>query len=426
MGSILLSPRVLSGIVGTAASIWACLVTAGCGEEERKPLLTRPQPTCEPPPGKRHTTEFTLGLEATLGLACSPNGMLEIFGCGWNRVGLFGSGVKKPTPHLSPVPLSGNFPKDPVVQTVVGIQHACFLLASGGVYCAGRGGLGQLGNNSTEDSSEPVPVVSCETGQELQDVVRLAAGNDYNLALLPNGTFRAWGSNGNFELGIGVDPGASFCAVAIPEVPQVGDPSLFDAAWRNSVAVTLDGEVWTWGEGGLGEVQLYPRQLPTEFGRVGAVQVATSGLHIGIVYEDGRAMLLGRNDSGELCNGTTESSSLPVEVAGIDGPIDQIALGDGFTLLRSAEKVWGCGKNDRGQLGRLPDENPHPLPELIEGLTGVTGIFARFDSVCAKLAQGCGVCWGANYFGNLCLGYIGFEGAPERAVPSPQPVECNW
>jgi alpha-tubulin suppressor-like RCC1 family protein len=67
----------------------------------------------------------------------------------------------------------------------------------------GYNGEGELGNGTTTDSSTPVAVSG------LSNVVAIAGGVEHSLVLLSNGTVMAWGFNGNGELGNGTTTDSS-------------------------------------------------------------------------------------------------------------------------------------------------------------------------------------------------------------------------
>ncbi|MDT8446893.1 MAG: Ig-like domain-containing protein [bacterium] len=68
-------------------------------------------------------------------------------------------------------------------------SHACALKSDGTVWCWGHNLYGQLGNNSTTNSSVPVQVSGITTA------TKVAAGSTHSCALLSDGTVKCWGSN---------------------------------------------------------------------------------------------------------------------------------------------------------------------------------------------------------------------------------------
>jgi alpha-tubulin suppressor-like RCC1 family protein len=96
--------------------------------------------------------------------------------------------------------------KEPPVAIAAGGDHNVVLLKDGTVMAWGANGSGQLGDGTTEDKHELVPV------QGLSNVVAIAAGEDHSLALLSNGTVMAWGANGEGQLGVGTADGPETCS----------------------------------------------------------------------------------------------------------------------------------------------------------------------------------------------------------------------
>jgi len=129
-----------------------------------------------------------------------------------------------------------------------------------------------------------------------------------------------------------------------------------DAQARVTGPLIQSHVVASWGRNDDGELGDGTTTSRWQFGDVRAgndvVQVAAGYDHALAVRSGGSVWAWGFNGLGELGDGTTTSRSTPVQVAGLTG-ITQVAAGEGFSLaLRSDGTVWGWGFNQNGQLGR--------------------------------------------------------------------------
>jgi alpha-tubulin suppressor-like RCC1 family protein len=160
---------------------------------------------------------------------------------------------------LSPGLISGG---NRFIDLRLGANHVCGVVADGTAYCWGGNQFGQLGTGGVNDSPVPTAVQT-----DLRFTV-LAPGENYTCGLTADGSAYCWGGNADGQLGIGF------------------------------VSVT----------------QLTPVRVVGGF--------AFSGLRAGarhtcgIARESNAAICWGFNSSGQLGDGTTNSSSAPVSVRG--------------------------------------------------------------------------------------------------------------
>jgi hypothetical protein len=151
----------------------------------------------------------------------------------------------------------------------------------------------------------------------LADVVDISCAS-HCLALLRDGTLRAWGLNSSGQLG----PASSAFSVAVDAavpVPGLTDVVAVGTAVQASIAVTRDGRVWSWGgpyyngQGGLGSVA-----APTPIaGLTDAVALSTDDRYVLVLRSDGSVRAWGGNGNGELGDGTTTERLAPVPVNGL-------------------------------------------------------------------------------------------------------------
>jgi alpha-tubulin suppressor-like RCC1 family protein len=77
-----------------------------------------------------------------------------------------------------------------------------------------------------------------------------------------------------------------------------------------------------------------------------------AGLEFSVVVDfDGTVWTWGRNDVGQLGDGTTIPKIVPRRIAGLDGVLEVRAGAAHVLALRNDGTVWAWGANDQGQLG---------------------------------------------------------------------------
>jgi alpha-tubulin suppressor-like RCC1 family protein len=225
----------------------------------------------------------------------------------------------------------------------LGEGHSLALLESGKVMAWGSNNEGQLGNATTEGSDVPVAV------NGLSEVTAIAAGGNFNLALLKNGKVMAWGSGFRGNLGNGTNEKSTVpvpvCAVGTagpcPTGPYLEAVTALAAGGSgHALAVLSSGAVVAWGAGGqLGngttEGSNVPVRVcaggpegpcPTGPYLEGVTAVSASDAHSLALLGNGTAMAWGANFQGELGNATTTRSNVPVAVSGLTN-ISAIAAG---------------------------------------------------------------------------------------------------
>ena len=261
--------------------------------------------------------------------------------------------------------------------------------ANGTVMAWGANDVGQLGDGSTTNSDVPVAVSG------LSGVTAVSAGGEYSvelgefsLALLGNGTIMAWGANEHGQLGDGITT-SSDVPVPVSLSPPPG------------VTVT-------------------------------AVS-AGSGFSLALL-NNGTVMAWGYNPFGELGNGTTTSSDVPVPVslsppAGVT--VTAVSAGYDHSLaLLSNGTVMAWGENSLGELGSATKADSgcycSDVPVVVSGLNGVTAISAGGRHSMALLSNHTVLAWGANYYGELGDGTVtGPETCDGAAYCSDVPVAVS-
>ncbi len=286
----------------------------------------------------------------------------------------------------------------------------------------GGNGFGQLGNHSTVATRVPVAVDATGIlgGRRIVD---LAAGENHTVALCADGTLAAWGQGSAGQLGNGtmVD---SLVPVAVTLTGALAGRTVvaIAAGQLHTLALCADGTVVAWGAGASGQLghnattaSAVPVLVDTSGALSGrtVVSIAAGERHSVALCADGTAVTWGGNAYGQLGNGTTADSAVPVTAltTGATSPLSgrtiaAIAAGASHTLVLCSDgSVAGWGRNHAGQLGdsTMIDRLGPALVNIAGQLAGktVVALAAGGAHSLALCSDDTLVAWGDNSSGQL-------------------------
>lgn len=252
----------------------------------------------------------------------------RVYAWGSNQFGQLGDGTAADS--SVPIAVGGLLAGKSVTDIAAGSNHCLALASDGRVYAWGGNGLGQLGIGSYASQSLPVEVDT--TGVLAgKTVVAIAAGTDNSFAVTADGLAFGWGFNrSNYagetaKLGDGT---AGFFRPAPVAVDMAGAlagkfVTRISAGDNHTLALTSEGRVYAWGEntfGQLGDGTTTSRQSAVAVVVAGAlagktVTAISAGEHHSLAAtSDGWVYAWGKNEYGQLGNGTQTQSLTPVAV----------------------------------------------------------------------------------------------------------------
>jgi alpha-tubulin suppressor-like RCC1 family protein len=293
-----------------------------------------------------------------------------------------------------------------------GGYHSLALLAGGVVEAWGDNSVGQLGDGTTTGSRAPVSVPLTATA------TAVSAGSDHSLALLTGGTVDAWGYNLFGQVGDGstTNSDAPTAVAGVGGSGTLSGVTAIAAGSYHSLALGAGGTVDAWGynpDGELGNGSTTNSDVPVTvegFGGVGSLTgvsaIATGAYDSLALLAGGTVDAWGYNHFGQLGDDSSTSSDVPVPVQGVGGVgvlsgVTAIAAGgsQGLALLSSGT-VDAWGGNDYGQLGNATTTDSS-VPVAVHGLSDVVAIAAGSDASYALKGDGTLWAWGANSSGEL-------------------------
>jgi len=280
---------------------------------------------------------------------------------GYNASGQMGDGTN--TDRHTPVNVSGL--GSGVAAITAGDGHTCALTTGGAVKCWGYNEFAQLGDGTTTNRLTPVYVSGLGSG-----VTAIAAGGEHTCALTAGGALKCWGWNSDGQVGDGTTTNRSTPVTVSglgSGVASISPGFLF------TCALTVDGAVKCWGynaSGQMGDGTTTERHMPvTVNGLGGGVAAITACYYRTCALTTGGAVKCwGANDYGQLGDGTTTERHTPVDINELDSGVAAIAAGGQHTcalMTSGALKCWG--RNDLGQLGDGTSANSN-VPVDVVGL----------------------------------------------------------
>lgn len=297
---------------------------------------------------------------------------------------LAAAGIFWPDPESAAAnPLTG------VADVAGGENHTCALTTTGGVECWGDNFKGQLGNGSTADSAIPVSVSGLASG-----VAAVSAGENFNCAVTAAGGAKCWGSNNQGQLGDGTTTGSS---VPVNVAGLGSGVASIDGGNHHACAVTTAGGLKCWGRntsGQLGDGTTGYSPIPVDVSGLsaGVASVTASPLyHTCALTTSGGVKCWGRNSFGQLGDGTTTQRTTPVDVVGLASGVTAVTSGREYSCALTSTggvKCWGSG------FGTTP-------ADLVGLSSSVDAISASAFHLCAVTTGGGIKCRGQNAFGQL-------------------------
>ncbi|MBI4243848.1 MAG: hypothetical protein HY606_07135 [Planctomycetes bacterium] len=205
-------------------------------------------------------------------------------------------------------------------QVSLGWAYTLVLKTDGTVWAWGNNNLGALGNGTTISSNIPVQ------SSGLNNITSISAGFNYGLAITANRNVYGWGADGSGQLGTGT----AVVYRTTATLTLFGPAQSIATGYIHSMVLRTDGTLWASGDNSSGQLgnesagctgTCTTNPVPSKVlidGVLPGDAVISAGTFFSLVIKkwinSTITMSWGQNNKGQLGNGTTTSSNVPVKV----------------------------------------------------------------------------------------------------------------
>ncbi|XP_041853876.1 probable E3 ubiquitin-protein ligase HERC4 [Melanotaenia boesemani] len=200
-------------------------------------------------------------------------------------------------------------------------------------------------------------------------VSQVACGSQHSVALTKDGQVYTWGQNCRGQLGLGTTNSGSSSPQPIQSLSAI--PLVRIAAGgEQSFALSVSGGVFGWGRNDCGQLGLgdtEDRHTPVSVHSLNLKQtcdISCGKDHTAILTKHGAVFTFGSGQYGQLGHNSLQNELRPRLVAELGAKVTKIACGRHHTLvLTDFNKIYSFGCQEQGQLGRKEENHPSvPLP----------------------------------------------------------------
>ena len=257
------------------------------------------------------------------------------------------------------------------------------------------------------------------------EIVQVAAGDSHSAAVTKDGDLYMWGRNYYGQLGVYSNADSKIPIKVNNSSSTLPEKSVKYIAlgYYHSAAITKDGSLYMWGRnnyGQLGDGTTTDRYTPVKI-MDNVASVSLGGSHSAAVTKDGSLYMWGDNGNGRLGDGTTTDRYTPVKI--MDN-VASVSLGSSHSAAITKDgSLYMWGYNYYGQLGNGTTTDRYTPVKIMDNVASVSlgGNHSAAITKDSNLYM-----WGGNGSGQLGDGTTDNKTRPNRVASNVQSVKLGY
>jgi alpha-tubulin suppressor-like RCC1 family protein len=293
--------------------------------------------------------------------------------------------------------------------------HSLFIKSDGSLWVMGYNNSGQLGDGTLNKTNRPEQIVP-------GGVTTIAAGGYHSLFLKSDGSLWAMGQNNFGQLGDGTlnkTNRPEQITNGVIAIAAGGNSGVAESGGGQSLFIKSDGSLWAMGGNGsgqLGDGTFNSTNRPELIVTNGVTAIAAGSAHSLFIKSDGSLWAMGGNSDGQLGDGTGNNTNRP-ELIVTNGVMATAAGLRHSLFLKSDGSLWAMGDDSSGQLGDGGYGYANRPEQIVTN--GVMAIAAGGEFSLFLKSDGSLWAMGDRTYGQLGDGSAGyFTNRPEQIVAS--------
>lgn len=290
-------------------------------------------------------------------------------------------------------------------------QHATGVKQNGTLWVWGSGASAKLGNNDTGRRSTPITTFAGGNNWS-----QAWAGGNHTVALKMDGTLWTWGTGAGGRLGTN---DANTRSTPVTTFTGGNNWKQCHTSTTHVAAIKTDGSLWLWGGNDSAQIGInvgvVDKSTPvtTFVGGTNWKQVSCGAQHTAAVKTDGTLWIWGYNAFCQLGINDTATRSTPVTTLVGGTNWSRVGCGQSSTsAIKNDGTLWVWGLNTSAQLG-VNDTNTRSTP-VTTFAGGTNWKYSSFGDIYSSAVKTDGTLWvwGTNTFAQL-----GINNAATRSTP---------